>query len=138
MNSLYTEEAISKGGRSGTIKTPDGVPIVRLGNPFEKGADKHGSNPELLFAAAYSACFHDAFMKAAQKLGKTVTESMVRVLLSLMDDPSGGTRLAVEVRARLPGMSRTDTQRLMEAARQSCPYSKALRGDVSLSLMVDE
>jgi Ohr subfamily peroxiredoxin len=137
MKSLYTEEAISKGGRSGTIKTPDGFPIVRLGDPLEKGAQKHGANPELLFAAAYSTCFHDVLLEAARKLGKTITDSVVRVLVTLSDDPQGGTRLAVELRARLPGIGRVEAQRLMEDARKSCPYSKALCGDAVITLTVD-
>ncbi|MGA3285704.1 MAG: hypothetical protein ABSD57_14765 [Verrucomicrobiota bacterium] len=55
MKTLFTAEAISKGGRSGTIRTPDGLLDVTLGNPLEKGIEKRGPNPELLFAGAYSA-----------------------------------------------------------------------------------
>ena len=51
-------EAISKGGRSGTIQTPDRLLNVTLGNPLEKGAEKRGPSPELLFAGAY---FHNYY-----------------------------------------------------------------------------
>jgi len=54
LKTLFTAEAISKGGRSGTIHTPDGLLDVTLGNPLEKGIEKRGPNPELLFAGAYS------------------------------------------------------------------------------------
>jgi len=54
MKTLFTAEAISKGGRSGTIQTPDRLLNVTLGNPLERGAEKRGPNPELLFAGAYS------------------------------------------------------------------------------------
>jgi len=70
MKTLFTAEAISKGGRSGIIQTPDGLLNVTLGNPLEKGAEKRGPNPELLFAGAYSACYHGALGNAAKKLGK--------------------------------------------------------------------
>ena len=69
MKTLFTAEAISKGGRSGTIQTPDGLLNVTLGNPLEKGAEKRGPNPELLFAGAYSACYHGALGNAAKKHG---------------------------------------------------------------------
>jgi hypothetical protein len=37
MKTLLVAEAISKGGRSGTIHTPDGLLDVTLGNPLVKG-----------------------------------------------------------------------------------------------------
>ena len=66
MKTLFTAEAISKGGRSGTIANPDGLLNVTLGNPLEEGAGKRGANPELLFAGAYSACYHGALGNAAK------------------------------------------------------------------------
>ena len=59
MKTLFTAEAISKGGRSGTIQTLDGLLDITLGNPLVKGIEKRGPNPELLFAGAYSACYTD-------------------------------------------------------------------------------
>jgi organic hydroperoxide reductase OsmC/OhrA len=56
MKTLFTAEAVSKGGRSGTIYSPDGLHDVTLGNPLEAGIEKRGPNPEMLFAGAYSAC----------------------------------------------------------------------------------
>ena len=137
MKILFAEEAISKGGRSGTIKTPDGLPIVTLGNPLEKDAEKRGPSPELLFAGAYSACYHGALSNAARKLGTPVTDSTVRALVSLNEDDQGGYNLAVELHAQLPGIDRAQAQRIMDEAHKTCPYSKALRGDTSVKLVVD-
>ena len=69
MKTLFTAEAISKGGRSGTIHSPDQLLNVTLGNPLEKGAEKRGPNPELLFAGAYSACYQGALSNAAKTFG---------------------------------------------------------------------
>ena len=69
MKTLFTSEAISKGARSGTVKTPDGLLDVTLGNPLEPGIEKRGPNPEHLFAAAYSACYHGALINAAKNSG---------------------------------------------------------------------
>src|ERR1022692_4026970 len=137
MKTLFTAEAISKGGRSGTIQTPDRLLNVTLGNPLEKGAETRGPSPELLFAGAYSACYHGALSNAAKKLGTPVENSTVRALVSLIEDDQGGFRLAVELHAQLPGTDRAQAQRIMEAAHQTCPYSKALRGDTAVTLVVD-
>jgi osmotically inducible protein OsmC len=137
MKTLFTAESISKGGRSGTIKTPDGIPIVNLGNPLERGGEKCGPSPELLFAGAYSACFHGALGNAAKTLGTPVTDSTVRALVSLIEDDQGGYRIGVELHARLPGIPRAQAERIMEEAHKTCPYSKALRGDTSVKLTVD-
>ena len=137
MKTLFTAEAISKGGRSGTIKTPDGMPIVTLGNPLERSGEKRGPSPELLFAGAYAACFHGALSNAAKTLGIAVTESTVRALVSLIEDAQGGYSLAVEMHARLPGIHRGQAQALMDEAHKTCPYSKALRGETAVTLMVD-
>ena len=137
MKTLFTAEAISKGGRSGTILTPDGLLNVTLGNPLEKGAEKRGPGPELMFAGAYSACYHGALGNAAKKLGSSVKDSTVRALVSLIEEDQGGFRLAVELHAKLPGIDRAQVQRIMNEAHKTCPYSKALRGDNSVTLVVD-
>ena len=137
MKTLFTAEAISKGGRSGTIQTPDRLLDVTLGNPMEKGIEERGPNPELLFAGAYSACYHGALGNAAKKLGTPVRDSTVRALVSLIEEDQGGYRLAVELHAQLPGLDRAQAQRLMDEAHRTCPYSRALRGDTSVKLVVD-
>ncbi|MCC6822380.1 MAG: Ohr family peroxiredoxin [Verrucomicrobiota bacterium] len=135
MLTLFTAEAISKGGRSGTIKAPDGLLEVTLGNPLAKGLERRGPSPELLFAGAYAACYHGAVGNAAKKFGPPVADSTVRARVSLIEDDQGGYRLAVELQAHLPGMDPVQTQRIMEEAHKTCPYSKALRGDTSVKLV---
>jgi len=137
MKTLFTTEAISIGGRSGSIQTPDGLLDIALGNPLEKGIERRGPNPELLFAGAYSACYHGALLNAAKKLGSPAKGSRVRALASLIEDDQGGYRLAVELHALLPGVDHAQAQRIMDEAHKTCPYSKALRGDTSVTLLVD-
>jgi Ohr subfamily peroxiredoxin len=137
MKILFTSEAISKGGRSGTLTSPDGLLNTTLGNPLEKGAGKRGPNPELLFAGAYSACYHGALGNAAKKLGVTPGDSTVRALVSLVEDDQGGYRLAVELRAHLPEVDLAQVQKVMEEAHKTCPYSKALRGNTSVKLVAE-
>jgi lipoyl-dependent peroxiredoxin len=137
MKVLFTAEAISKGGRSGTIENPDQLLNITLGNPLQKGIGKRGPNPELLFAGAYSACYHGAVSNAAKTLGTPVENSIVRALVSLLEDGQGGYHLAVELHAKLPGIDPVQTQRIMDEAHKTCPYSKALRGEATVKLVVD-
>jgi len=131
MKILFTAEAISKGGRLGTIKTPDGLLNIALGSPLVEGAEKRGPSPELLFAAAYAACFQGALNNAARNLGTPVKDSRAKALVSLVEDDQGGYRLAVDLQAQLPGIEPAQAQRIMDEAHRTCPYSKALRGDCS-------
>ena len=137
MKTLFTATATSQGARSGTLHTPDGLLDISLGNPLQKGIEKRGPSPELLFAGAYAACYNGALGNAAKKLGTPVADATVRALVSLNEEDQGGYRLAVELHAQLPGIDPAQAQLIMAAAHQTCPYSKALRGDATVTLVVD-
>jgi len=137
MSIFFTVEAISKGGRSGTIQSLDGLLDITLGNPLEEGLEKRGPSPELLFAGAYSACFHSALIGTASRRGTPLKDSTVKARVSLVEDAPGGYRLAVEIHAQLPGFDQSQAQGLMAEAHKTCPYSKALRGDASVKLIAN-
>jgi Ohr subfamily peroxiredoxin len=137
MKTLFKGEALSRGGRSGSVQTPDGLLNTDLGNPLEQGIEKRGPNPEQLFAAAYSACFHGALLNAAKKAGADLKNSEVRAIVSLNEDDKGGFNLAVELHGKLPGVDPKKAKEIMEAAHKTCPYSKALRGEAPVTLVVD-
>jgi lipoyl-dependent peroxiredoxin len=137
MKKLFTSEAVADDGRSGTVTNPDGLLNVTLGNPLKPGAEKRGPNPETLFAGAYAACYHGALLNAAKKLGVNGDGSKVRALVSLNEDDQGGYSLSVELHASLPGTDSAKAKEVMEAAHKTCPYSKALRGEAPVTLVVD-
>lgn len=134
MKILYLTEAISKGGRAGSIQTSDHLLDITLGNPGEPGAEQRGPSPELLFAGAYAACFHGAFSQAAKKLGIAVQDSTVRACVSLIEETGGGYCLGVELHACVAGVPAPEVLRIMQAAHETCPYSKALRGETTVKL----
>lgn len=138
MKTLFIAEATADHARSGRISSADGLLNVQLGNPLEPGSEKLGPNPEMLFAGAYSACYHGAFLNAAERLGVSAENSRVRAVVSLNEDDQGGYQLAVELHATIPGASHEDVQRIMEAAHQTCPYSKLARGEVKVKLVAAE
>jgi osmotically inducible protein OsmC len=137
MKTLFTSEVISNGARSGSLHSPDGLLDITLGNPLEEGIEKRGPNPETLFAGAYSACYHGAVINAAERLLIPITDSSVRAVVSLIEEDNGSYRLDVELHAHLPGVDPEKAQAIMTEAHVTCPYSKALRGDAAVTLIVD-
>ena len=90
MNVLYTAHATSSGGRTGEAKTDDGRLSVALDTAKELGgAGGPGTNPEQLFAAGYSACFHSALeFVAGQKKVTVPADSAVTPAAAGEDAPT--------------------------------------------------
>jgi hypothetical protein len=55
-----------------------------------------------------------------------------------MEDDKEAYRLSVELHVKVPGTDPSLVLRLMKEAHATCPYSKALRGDASVKLIVDD
>ncbi|MCU0775444.1 MAG: organic hydroperoxide resistance protein [Ideonella sp.] len=137
---LYTAQATSTGGRTGTSKTPDGRLALTLSTPKELGGDGGaGTNPEQLFAAGYSACFIGAIKAVAsrQKISLPADVSITAdVAIGPMAGKAGAFSIGVAMTVSIPGMDRAAAQALVDAAHEVCPYSNATRGNVDVSLAV--
>ncbi|HBO82583.1 MAG TPA: peroxiredoxin, partial [Cupriavidus sp.] len=121
---LYTGKTHTTGGRDGAARSDDGRLDIRLTPP---GAAGHGTNPEQLFAAGWSACFIGALGKAAQAR-KIALPAGVAVDAEV-DLGMAGDQYFLQARLNvsLPGFDRATAQALAEDAHQRCPYSKATR-----------
>jgi Ohr subfamily peroxiredoxin len=137
---LYTTTATTHGGRNGHVRSADGVVDLQLAMPKEMGgAGGAKANPETLFAAGYSACFEGALRLVARMQGKTLGEGVgITSAVTIGKTADGGFGLAVELKGILPGMPREEAQKLMEAAHEVCPYSKATRGNIDVKVSVAE
>ncbi|WP_426756718.1 organic hydroperoxide resistance protein [Myxococcus sp. Y35] len=135
---LYSTTATTHGGRNGRVKSEDGVLDLPLAMPKELGgAGGAVTNPEQLFAAGYSACFESALRMVARAQGKNLgNDAGVRATVTIGKTPDGGFGLAVELQGILPGLPNDEAQKLMEAAHQACPYSKATRGNIEVKVSV--
>src|SRR3982751_4819219 len=84
---LYTARTETTGGRErGASRSSDGLLDVRLSTP---GSARIGTNPEQLFAAAWSACFESAIALAARKRKIALTAEIAvdaEVDLNVADD----------------------------------------------------
>jgi lipoyl-dependent peroxiredoxin len=135
MEALYTAEATAWGGREGRSASSDGNVDVQLVIPKELGGPGgKGTNPEQLFATGYAGCFHSALKLVAAAQQIDVSESAVTVAVGIGADDAGGFGLTVAIEAELPGVEREKAQSLIERAHQVCPYSKATRGNVDVTL----
>ena len=139
MNVLYTAEAVSTGaGRDGRVATSDGSFALDLAVPTSMGGSGAGTNPEQLFAAGYSACFHSALQAVARAQKIRVTDSSVAGRVQIGPNGEGGYQLAVLLEVVLPGMDHDQAQALADAAHLVCPYSNATRGNIEVIITVSE
>jgi osmotically inducible protein OsmC len=131
---LYTAHVHTTGGRNGRSTSDDKLLDVALELPKSMGGQGAATNPEQLFAAGYSACFIGAlrFHAGARKLAFPADAS---VDAECDVGPAGaGFGLAVRMKVTLPGMDRATAQALVDAAHETCPYSRAVRGNIAVDL----
>ena len=128
---LNTAKTHTTGGREGASRSDDGRLDVKLSSP---GSKREGTNPEQMFAAGWSACFQGAMGLAAHSLKVTLPpESAVDAEVDLIK-----TGDAYSLRARLnvslPGIDPEVARVIVDAAHQTCPYSKATRGNIEVAI----
>jgi lipoyl-dependent peroxiredoxin len=133
MKTIHIAEMIAQGGRDGTVEAPDGVFSADLSADEQRG----GVTPEHLFAGAYAACFLGALKNAMAKANLKAEGVTVVGRAHLEEDDRGDYRLNVDLRAALPGIDASDAEHVMNLAHQSCPYSKATRGNINVNLSFD-
>lgn len=124
---LYTAAVHVTGGRDGAAKSSDGRLDVKLSSP---GGPGQGTNPEQLFAAGWSACFQGAMGIAARAKGVTLPAELAidaEVALRQGDD---GYSLAARLNVHVPGVDPDVARQILEAAHRTCPYSKAIKGNI--------
>ncbi|MFC4810192.1 organic hydroperoxide resistance protein [Paenibacillus sp. GCM10023250] len=138
METLYTAIATAEGGRDGRVTSSDGVLDLNLTMPKALGGNgAEGTNPEQLFAAGYAACFHSALKLVArmQKVEHEGTDVTAHVSIGKAAD--GGFQLAAQLHVNVDGVSQETAEALVKAAHGVCPYSRATRGNIDVTLVVN-
>jgi Ohr subfamily peroxiredoxin len=129
---LYTARTHTTGAReNGRARSSDGQLDIRLSTP---GTDRPGTNPEQLFAAGWSACFEGAMGIAARRMKVSLPSELAidaEVDLCLND---GEYFLRARLDVSVPDIDRNVAQSLVDAAHRTCPYSKAVRGNVDVTV----
>jgi osmotically inducible protein OsmC len=123
-----------KGGK-GTFKSESGAigGQYSFASRFEEGT---GSNPEELMAAAHAACFSMAL--SAQLEGNGTPPQRVETNAVCTVEKVGAgfkiTTMRLTTRATVPGVDAAKFQEIATAAKEGCPVSQALKGNVNVVL----
>lgn len=133
---ILTSSATASGGREGHVRSSDGKIDMDMAMPGTDRAKKlpDAVNPEEFFAAGYSACFDGALQLMARK-ERVKFDSEVTANVSLLkDEQDDGFKLAVTLHVKGKGIEQEQLESLVKKAHQFCPYSKATRGNIEVTL----
>ncbi|OJZ67261.1 organic hydroperoxide resistance protein [Mycolicibacterium diernhoferi] len=131
MTVQYTAQTHTTGGRQGESYSSDGNLDIQLTPP---GATGTGTNPEQLFAAGWSACYLSAMgLVAGQHKVKLPAETAVDAEVDLVNT-DGAFSLEARLNVSIPGVAPETAQAIVDGAHQVCPYSKATRGNIPVTI----
>lgn len=134
----YVAHATTTGGRNGHVESSDGLIKLDLSVPKELGGPgkPNTSNPEQFFAAGYSACFGGAVEYAA-RLEKVKAGAVTVTAEVTLHASDAGFNLSVHLKTHVEGVDAITAQKLVEKAHNEiCPYSKATRNNIAVTLEV--
>ncbi len=95
-----------------------------------------GTNPEELIAAAHAACLSMALSAELEKGGTPAARISTKASCTVDKVGEGFkiTRMRLEVRGKVAGLDQVGFAKAAEAAKNGCPVSTALRGNVEMEL----
>ena len=133
----FTTQATTVAGRNGHVRSKDGVIDLDLSLPRLDGTPEttDKTNPEALFAAAYSACFGQAILAAAN-LEKIRPEQVSVTALVTLEVDGSDFDVSVVLRSSIEGVERGQAEQLVHKAHTLCPYSKATRNNIPVKLEI--
>jgi osmotically inducible protein OsmC len=122
-------------GGKGTFKAGTGAfsGSYTFGSRFEEAG---GTNPEELIAAAHAACFSMALSGGLERAGNAPTRIETRAACTVEKLAEGFkiTKMRLVVRGKVPGLDQAAFAKAAEAAKDGCPVSGALKGNVAFEL----
>jgi osmotically inducible protein OsmC len=91
------------------------------------------TSPEELIAAAHASCFSMAFSARLAKAGTPPDRLEVSATVTFVPG-TGITTSAIDVTGAVPGISEEDFVTIADEAKENCPVSSALKGNVEMSV----
>ncbi|MDQ0201748.1 organic hydroperoxide resistance protein [Neobacillus ginsengisoli] len=137
---LFTASATAVGGRQGRVESSDGNIKMDLAMPGTPRAKElpNATNPEQLFACGYSACFDGAIQHIARREHVKFDSQVTANVSFFKDDVDQGFKIAVTLQVKGNGIEKEKLEELVHKAHEFCPYSKATRGNIDVTLEVVE
>lgn len=138
MSTLYSTKVTAVGGRSGTVRSEDGLLDLSLAMPTVLGGKGGATNPEQLFAAGYAACFENAVIHVARGKQQKVKDDdiLVTAEVGLSPNAAGGFVLSVALDVTISGLDQASAEALVADAHAVCPYSNAVKGNIDVQISV--
>jgi osmotically inducible protein OsmC len=118
--------------QSGTLKDTPYSFNTRFG-------DGKGTNPEELIAAAHAGCFSMALAFKLAGAGHPPERLQTKADLSIVQE-DGGWRISavtLNLKAKVPGLTRDEFQKLADEAKATCPVSKVLNAEITLKVELE-
>jgi lipoyl-dependent peroxiredoxin len=99
-------------------------------------SEEHGglTSPEELIAAAHATCYSMALSNTLAKAGNP-PETLETQATATFVPGEGITAMDLEVKGTVPGISEEDFLAAAQTAKETCPVSQALAGNVPISLV---
>lgn len=92
-----------------------------------------GTSPEELIAAAHAACYSMAFSNGLAKAGHKPERLNTTAEVEFVPG-TGITAITLSVKGHIHGLEEAEFKKLAEAAKEGCPVSQALKGNVQIKL----
>ncbi|TGJ86563.1 hypothetical protein E0Z10_g2142 [Xylaria hypoxylon] len=138
---LYSAHARVKGARTGYVEGDDLQIGLTMAKALGGAGDKGKTNPEELFAAGYGACFQSAMNAAAASLKTKMPtdpeDSVVETTVHLVGDMKKlDMGIRVDMKVSIRGLKKDQIEKIVNKAEEICPYSRAIRGNVTTNFEV--
>ncbi|MGI2328979.1 Ohr family peroxiredoxin [Planococcus sp. YIM B11945] len=131
---IFQTTAKNVGGPGGVSFLADGSFSARVAHPIEMGGEGDGNNPGQFLALGYSTSFNFTLARILKEQGIT-GEPIVASTIELHPDPSdNGFKLAVKIELAIQGLEKEEVQLLADKAHLLCPYSKAMKNNIEVTL----
>ncbi|KAI0420793.1 OsmC/Ohr family [Xylaria grammica] len=138
---LYSAHARVQGARTGYVEGDDLQVGLTMAKALGGKGDKGKTNPEELFAAGYGACFQSAMNAAAaslqMKMPTDPQDSVVETTVHLVGDMKKlDMGIRVDMKVGIRGLEKAQIEKIVDKAKEVCPYSRATRGNVTTKIEV--
>lgn len=135
MEKLYEAEVTTLAGRNGHATSSDGLLDLDVRFPKEMGGSGGATNPEQLFAAAWSACFGTSVTIVANAEKVEIGEVSVTAKISVLHS-AGNYDLGATLLIKINGVDYDTAKRLVESTKSVCSYSRATKGNIETTYEV--
>lgn len=122
---------------SGTTALSSGAaPPLPVSWPSRTEAPNGQTSPEELIAAAHAACYNMALSHGLSQAGSPPSRLETEAVATFAQTDAGFriTTMALTVRGTVPGMDDAAFAAAAEDAKNGCPVSNALAGNVQITL----